>query len=676
MRRWIHALLLGGALSGVVSGAGAARADGAELLFLSDRTANIRNSEIFIASAAGVRVDVARTPQADEREPVWSPDGRRLAFVRETGNDRKLVVAAADGGEERVLAVDDVGGFGVRWSPDGTRLAYVRFDRVHVSGGLAVVSADGSDHRVVAIGRYFEPTWSPDGRRLAFVDDAGASAALPGGNVHVVDADGTNHRALTGVAQALFIEPAWTADGARVTFKHRHFCTARSGVEQCGLDMNQVSPESGDVEAFAATSSRSAAWSPDGHAVAYVDDGKLFVVSSAGAAPRVVATRADELAVPAWSPDGSRLAFTRVLGVAVVPAGGGRARTVTKHTGSSVLWSASGNHIAVRADGAPRGVVHIVDVDSGRARTLRPNGLVEEFASVSWSPSAERLVFAATVVRNDQDLYRMGADGTHVRAVTHDAVAEQAPATSPDGRRIAFVLRGDVYVTRIDGSQRRRITRLANAVGKPTWSPRGDRIAFGRTSLERWEVAVVGAAGGPVKRVISGPTVYDAGLIGAWPAPAWSPDGRTIAYVRYFPDPLDECESRPQIFTVGLDGHGGRQITRERGYAGDEPAWAPDGRTIAFARSDACGGDDQIALVNSRGGRSRPLTGGGSGLPQFGGISPDWSPDGGRIAFCADGAIYVITPNGATVAQLTRDRAWNGAPDWIAAQLDARIRSD
>src|SRR5207248_8753134 len=107
------------------------------------------------------------------------------------------------------------------------------------------------------------------------------------------------------------------------------------------------------------------------------------------------------------------------------------------------------------------GVVHIVDVDSGRARTLRPNGLVEEFASVSWSPSAERLVFAATVVRNDQDLYRMGADGTRVRAVTHDAVAEQAPATSPDGRPIAFVLRGDVYVTRIDGPQRRRITRPA-----------------------------------------------------------------------------------------------------------------------------------------------------------------------------------------------------------------------
>ena len=49
-------------------------------------------------------------------------------------------------------------------------------------------------------------------------------------------------------------------------------------------------------------------------------------------------------------------------------------------------------------------------------------------------------------------------------------------------------------------------------------------------------------------------------------------------------------------------------------------AVSPDGRTIAFARSDACGGDDQIALVNSRGGRSRPLTDRGSGLPQLGGI--------------------------------------------------------
>ena len=118
------------------------------------------------------------------REPLWSPDGRRLAFTRGQGGGSVYVVNV-DGSEERNVTHGPVRDFA--WSPDGRRIA---FDSARDGNSeIYVVNADGSGLRRLTRNPAHDlaPAWSPDGRRIAF---AGA------GGIYVMNADGSGQRNL------------------------------------------------------------------------------------------------------------------------------------------------------------------------------------------------------------------------------------------------------------------------------------------------------------------------------------------------------------------------------------------------------------------------------------------------------------------------------------------------
>lgn len=208
-------------------------------------------------------------------------------------------------------------------------------------------------------------------------------------------------------------------------------------------------------------------------------------------------------------------------------------------------------------------------------------------------------------------IYLARADGSGVTRL----VAGERPAWSWDGRRIAFQRNEVIHVVNADGSNEKRLVGGFN----PSWSPDGGSIVFDKLV----GIFVIDLATSRVAQLIRSDFVPVEAPEGGEPwvgMSAWSPDGRSIAFVRgSFYEPWF-------IYVMNVDGSDPRRLDA----AGEDPAWSPDGSTIAFGSSFGVG------TVSVNGSDVRDYIGGTSMLP-LGGVNrplnPDWSPDGDRIAF-------------------------------------------
>ncbi|MFL5894830.1 MAG: TolB family protein [Thermoleophilaceae bacterium] len=281
-----------------------------------------------------------------------------------------------------------------------------------------------------------------------------------------------------------------------------------------------------------------------------------------------------------------RLAFTTYRGdrgrphIAVVWPSGKHRRVVTHGSAEDEpTWSPLGSALLFRAlPGTKIGLLR-----RGRSRILHLG--LPFVGGPEWLPSG-RIAFESFTpgVYDGEEIDRRGftarLDGSHRRRVPE----EPLPVWSPDGNRIAFLAPvssfpcNSLWVARSDGSHRRLVVRAVRRsyycfpVDAPDWSPDSRELAFVRTAegppTEGFDVGLtadiytVRADGKRLRRV-----THEGALYTTFLNPAWSPDGRLIAY-NNFPPPPEGPES---IFVVRRDGSHRRLVARE----GVDPSWQP-----------------------------------------------------------------------------------------------------
>jgi Tol biopolymer transport system component/serine/threonine protein kinase len=226
--------------------------------------------------------------------------------------------------------------------------------------------------------------------------------------------------------------------------------------------------------------------------------------------------------------------------------------------------------------------------------------------------------------------------------VTSFAGEEIQPALSPDGNQVAFAWKGenqdnwDIYVKLIDGGTPLRLTTEAADECCPAWAPDGRRLAFFRQSNNSAAVYVVPALGGPERRIGEEPATAAAGS-GPVSTPgrgykiSWSPDGKFIAVAQF----ARALPGQPSgIFLLSTETGEKRRLTSTpEGYARDFlPAFSPDGRTLAFARSHS-GATSALYLLpltpaDALAGEPRRVT-----AENFSISGLDWTPDGRSLIF-------------------------------------------
>jgi len=205
---------------------------------------------------------------------AWSPDGRRIAFVRDTDgpegpDDFEIWLMRADGSGQKQITDNPEYDLDAAWSPSGRRIVFQRDPDGDgpIDGEIWVMRADGSGERQLTDNEVEdnEPAWSPDGRRIAFHRDADPDPDAANFEVYDMRRDGSGVRQLT---DALGFDggPNYSPDGRKIAFD-----SERDGdpdiwvMRRNGDDPTQLTGEDPDEEAVEIFT----AYSPDGKFITF-----------------------------------------------------------------------------------------------------------------------------------------------------------------------------------------------------------------------------------------------------------------------------------------------------------------------------------------------------------------------------------------------------------------------
>ena len=185
--------------------------DGNKIAFISDKGG--RSGVHIMDSDGNNQINLTRNPGSDYGPIFWSPDGTRIAFVSDRDyfvSDRdhngwygEIYVMNSDGSNQTRLTNDpETNKWNPLWSPDGNKIAF-QLGGYDLSSRVYIINSDGTNLRELARG--WDPSWSPDGTKIVFV--SGDIGSL---DIYVMNSDGSNQINLTMDLGGSNVSPVWS----------------------------------------------------------------------------------------------------------------------------------------------------------------------------------------------------------------------------------------------------------------------------------------------------------------------------------------------------------------------------------------------------------------------------------------------------------------------------------
>ncbi|MEK6325649.1 MAG: LpqB family beta-propeller domain-containing protein [Acidobacteriota bacterium] len=502
--------------------------DRSEIAFVS-------GGDIWTVPAAGGEARLLVSHPANESRPLYSPDGRKLAFISNRTGGGDIHVLTFDTGDLKRLTFDDANDQLDAWSRDGRWIHFTSSSR-DISGmnDLFRVSDDGGTPMPVSADRYASEYFSapsPDGKALALTARGIASGQWwRKGHSHLDECEiwlmrdaaaPTYERITESGAKQMW--PMWSVDGASI-----FYVSDRSGAQNIWtVSLNASSPQSRKERGGSAVARQ----------VTKFKDGRVLW--------------------PNISYDGKAIVFERNFAVWKLDTGTGHASEVP---------------ITRRGAAAGPSVEHL--------------RLTDQIQELALSPDGKKVAF---VVRGE--VFAASAkDGGDAARVTKSPSNESQIAWAPDSRKLAYVSDRDgaphVYLYDFASNAETQLTREVAGDAAPGFSPDGKSLAFERDARE---LRVMDLDSKQERLLATG--VFERPPIGSTHSFVWSPDNKWIAFTSA------SAKSFTNVLVVPAAGGEVKQISFLANVFNNSISWSPDGAFILFDTAQRTEGS-QIARVD------------------------------------------------------------------------------
>jgi Tol biopolymer transport system component len=493
----------------------------------------------------------------DARQPVWSPDGKWIAYFAYRDGGYDIWAVSPDGSNQHKLTWGPFDDREPAWSHDGTRVAFAS-DRGSpfgssyniwvldiASGEIRRLTDNPAENRM--------PSWSPDDKEIAF-----SSTRETGNSVWAVNVADLKERKVS-TAGAIVEAPSWGPGG---TIVYHCAPTGESRLEADGKTLT------GSENAF----SFRVSWASPTEFY-YVSDGKIRKRSLSGGAPQTVEFKATLEVTPArytrHKRDFNSTTPREALGIV---------RPVLSPDGKKVAFAAVGDIYTMTIGSKPENVTKDRYLDTDPA----------------WSPDGNQLVYSSDRGGNLLQLWIRDIQTGQDRQLTHLSTQPMGATWSGDGKRIAFFdvdgmwRAASISVVEVATGRVSKIHASLFGPGNPTWSPDGQRVAIAAVSAYSKsfregtnQILTIAANAGsepdlkndkwyaPVPNL----SIDSRGGSG----PVWSPDGDKMAAI---------YEGVLAVWPVSHSGEPigpPRHITTEMAYS---PSWAGDSEHILYQSMD------------------------------------------------------------------------------------------